>query len=177
MTHPKDFWTDQSRRISPDIDLRKEVALILQNHGHWGLLRRRVRDRKCRCWNDQTAEARSDCKTCLGSGWAFVDIPVRYRKTILIQSSENPTPAGRTGGGTLVKLYMKSYVKPDRGDFLAEIAQDETSLNRNFQIQPNTPLEITRMYDLQDVNDLREAGGRVEFFTAMAEEADLGDTT
>jgi hypothetical protein len=91
--------------------------------------------------------------------------------------TEVPTQLGRSSGGPLVKIYLRCSAKPDRGDFFAEIAQDEESLLRNFRIQPNLPLTITRMYDLQDVLDMREAGGRVEFFTVLAELADLGDTT
>jgi hypothetical protein len=91
--------------------------------------------------------------------------------------TESPREVGRAGGGTLVKIYLRSSVKPDRGDFFIEIAQDESSRDRNFQIQPLAPIEIVKVYDIQDVLDLREAGGRLEFFTVLAEDADLGDTT
>ncbi len=171
------FQPDKATQVPADIDLRKEVDLIFHRHGHWGLLRKRVRDRKCQCYNEQTHEARAECRSCLGSGWAFIDYPVRYRKTSLVQMTEAPTQLGRSSGGPLVKIYLRCSAKPDRGDFFAEIAQDEESLLRNFRIQPNLPLTITKMYDLQDVLDMREAGGRVEFFTVLAELADLGDTT
>jgi hypothetical protein len=176
MPGTQDFYSDDSRQSTPDIDLRKEVALILDRHGTWGLLRKRVRDRHCSCWNETTAEARSDCPKCLATGWAFVDHLVRYRKTLLVQLVESPTPAGRQGA-TLHKFYLRSFVKPDRGDFIAEIAQDETSLTRNYQIQPIAPLEITAHWDIQDCNDLREAGGRLEYWQCLAEMADFGDSS
>jgi hypothetical protein len=177
MPGTQDFYSDESRKSKPDIDLRQEMALILDKHGTWGLLRKRVRDRRCSCWNSNTEEARSDCPKCLGTGWAFVDHFIRYRKTSLVQLTEMPMPVGRAEGGSLMKFYMRSFVKPDRGDFIAELAQDEESLTRNYQIQPETPLTITALWDIQSVIDLREAGGRIEYWQALAEVADLGDTT
>lgn len=170
------FQSDRSRNDG-GIDLRLEIDMIFERHGHWGLIRKRVRDRKCPCFNQQTHEARSDCQKCIGTGEAYLDHLVRYRKTGFVQMTESPREVGRAGGGTLVKIYLRSSVKPDRGDFFIEIAQDESSRDRNFQIQPLAPIEIVKVYDIQDVLDLREAGGRLEFFTVLAEDADLGDTT
>jgi hypothetical protein len=170
----KDFKADPASYTGLDVDLRQEMSAIMRVHGHWAILRKRIKDRHCFCWNDQTDEASSDCRFCLGSGWAFVDHLVRLRKQAMFQMSETPDPTGRVNP-SLFKFWLQYHVKPDRGDFIAEIALEEESLKRNYQIQPVSPYKIVRMYDIQDVADMREMGGRLEFFTILAEEASFGD--
>lgn len=171
-----DFQADNSRITSArDIDLRAELSRIMHNHGFWGLLRKQVQGRRCGCVSQSTHEADPHCRLCLGSGKAFVDHPVRLRRVTVFGGTEQPQRVGRLDP-TLFKFYLQYHVQPDRGDFLLEIAQDEQSLVETFQIQPNIPLTIVRRYDIQHVDDMREAGGRMEFFTVWAELADLGDS-
>ncbi len=92
----------------------------------------------------------------------------------LFQMSENQTPVGRVDP-SLTVIWVQYHMKPERGDFLVEIAQEEASLKRNWQIQPLLPIEIVRLYDIQEVHDNREAGGRLEFFRMLCEEASFGD--
>lgn len=174
MSTSKKFKADNANYMGNDVDLRNEMQTIMRVHGHWGLLRRRIKDRHCSCWDPVNQEARLDCKTCLGSGYAFVDCLIRMRK----QSSsalEAPSPAGRISE-TTARIWVQHKVKPDRGDFIAELAQDPESNLRSFQIQAVVPFSVTKMYDIQDVVEMREFGGRVEFFTILVEEADFGDT-
>lgn len=172
-----DYQADGSRITSArDIDLRAEMSRIMANHGFWGILRKHVAGRRCQCTSSSTHEADPDCRLCLGTGQAFVDHPVRLRRVTVFGSTEQPMPVGRMDS-TLFKFYLQYHVRPDRGDFLLEIAQDEQSLVSSFQIQPNIPLTVVRRYDVQHVDDMREAGGRMEFFTVWAELADLGDAS
>ncbi|TXH17381.1 MAG: hypothetical protein E6R03_04010 [Hyphomicrobiaceae bacterium] len=172
----KDYHSDLSKYKGNDVDLRAEFSAIMRIHGHWALLRKRIKDKKCACYNTSTDEAASDCKKCLGSGYAFVDHFIRVRKQPIYQLSEVAEPVGRISP-TITKFWVQYHTKPDRGDFIAEISQDETSRTQNFQIQPTVPLAIFKMYDIQDVADMREFGGRIEFFSVVVEEASFGDTT
>lgn len=170
-----DYQPDDSRITSArDIDLRAELSRFMARHGFWGLLRRQIQGRRCICLSESTHEADPRCTRCLGSGKAFVDHPVRMRRMTVFGGTEQPMSVGRQDP-TLFKFYLQYHVRPDRGDFLLEVAQDEQSLVRSYQIQPNIPLTIARKYDVQHVDDMREAGGRMEFFTVWAELADLGD--
>ncbi len=159
--------------MSSEIDLRAEFNALLEARGHWGVLRRRIDERKAAGFNEQTHEAAD--RDNLSSGEAYVDIFVRLRKRTLFSTGEQPTPLG-VQGTPLIIFYLQSTVKPTRGDWLMEIAQDESTVRCGVGIQPSKPFNVTRKYDIQDVDDMRDQSGRVEFFTVYTEVADLGDT-
>lgn len=154
------------------IDLRQEMAQIMEIHGHWGALRRRIDNRKAQGFDNATHEAPD--MDDLASGEAYQDVFVRLRKRTLFSTGEDSTPMGEQSSPIIV-FYVQSQVRPTRGDTLLELVQDETSLERGSQIQPAKPFRIFRKYDIEDVDDMREAGGRVEFFTVYTKVADLGD--
>lgn len=154
------------------INLREEFEDIMDDHGHWGVIRRRVSIRKTENFDPSTHE--SDSPQDLASGEAFYDEFVRMRKMTFFSAPEDPTPYGRASVPMII-FWVQHPVKPSRGDFLLEIAQDGDSANCEGQIQPVTPYEIVRKYDIVDVDDMREAGGRIEYWRVVCEEADLGD--
>ena len=154
------------------IDLRKEFQKMMDDHAHWGVIRRRVSIRKTENFDPSTHE--SDNPEDLGAGEAYYDEFVRMRKMTFFTVPEDPTPLGRSSV-PLVVFWVQHQVKPNRGDFLLEIAQDGDTANCDGQIQPVAPFEIVRKYDIMDVDDMRDRGGRVEFWRVVCEEADLGD--
>lgn len=155
------------------IDLRREFEQIMAQQGHWAVLRRRQRPFTTGR-NPTTHEG--DSLGTLGDGSPYVDEFIRVRKMTIVSTGEvpnSPTP-GRASSPIQV-FWCKHHIRPNRGDWLIELAQDPASLYRRFDIQPLTPYEIIRKYDIQDVDDMREAGGRIEFWKLVVEDADLGD--
>lgn len=159
-----------------DINLRDEFAKIMLDHGHWMLLRHRVEDRYCYCYNQVTGEGSLQCPKCMGTGFAFIDSWVQGRKMTRFEIPEMHTSSGRMAA-PLIRFWVKHTVRPDRGDFLCEVALDSDSHQYSGTMEPNRPVQIVRIYDIQDVDDMREMGGRVEYFRLLVEEADLGDTS
>lgn len=158
-----------------DIDLRAELHAIFERHGHWAVLRKRDLTKRCACFNETTHEAMPRCGKCAGTGYALVDHFVRVRYMPLAEMTEAPGPSYRMQTST-IRYWFQHHVKPDVGDFLAELDLDEASLKSNAQIQPSAPFRIRKLFDIQTVTPMREAGGRVEFFNVLVEPADFGDT-
>lgn len=156
------------------IDLRNEFDAIMRDHGTWGLLRKRTGNRKkAASYNPTTAEAAPGERAVLQSGESFIDYLVRYRRMGLFDVPEAASSVGREGPA-LVRFYVQWHMRPDPHDFIAEIAQDESSRQRSFQIQPVAPFQITKLWDIQEVTPMRERGGRVEFWQVLCREAVLG---
>lgn len=154
------------------IDLRQEFSDIMEKHGYWAVLRRRVNPPVTAAKKGSIGE--SDDPADTGDGYAYVDEWIRVRKMTLFADRENPGATGRTSAPLLV-FWCRHRVKPSRGDFLLEVAQSEASLDRSSQIQPVRPYVIVQKYDIQDVDDLREDGGRTEFFKLIVEQTDNND--
>lgn len=153
-------------------DLRAEFNKIMDDHGHWAVLRRRVNPPPSAAKHPRTHESSDPADT--GDGYAYVDEWIRVRKMTLFADREDPLPAGRSST-PLVVFWCRHHVKPSRGDFLLEVSQNETSLQSSTQIQPLRPYRIVQKYDIQDVDDMREAGGRAEFFKLIVEQTDNND--
>lgn len=156
------------------IDLRKELALLLERHGWWAVLRRRLGTKKQDPYNTTTDEGIFRRTSALGSGEGFVDHFVRVRNMTLVEPAQEPTSMG-TVGGSLVRFYLQHHVKPDPHDFILELAQEEASLGRSSQIQPVLPYKIAKLWDIQIVRPMRDIGGRCEFWEVFVKEATMGD--
>jgi len=157
---------------SPDgINLREEIAGILERHGYWALVRRAVDRRRVAAFDKQTHEGLTLRE--LAQGFGFKDEWVRCRRMSLFDVPEEPGSVGKEAA-PLIRFYLQAGVKPDVHDFILEIAQDENSMTRGRQIQPNAPIDIVKIFDIQEVTPMREHGGRVEFWQVFALEAYLG---
>jgi hypothetical protein len=154
------------------IDLRKEFAEIMKNHGWWGLVRKPVDHRKVAAFNEQTQE--SEVLRDLAMGRGYHDQWVRFRRMTLFDVPESPSSAGREAV-PLVRFYLQSKVKPDVHDFLCEVALDEESMCRGSQIQPIQPVDIVKFWDINEVTPMREFGGRIEFWQVFVTEVVMGD--
>jgi len=157
----------------PDfINLREEFDAFVKGHGYWALLRRPVDRRRVAAFDPQTNEGLTLRELAAGHG--FKDELVRCRRMSLFDVPEEPGSAGREAA-PLIRFYLRSKVKPDSHDFILELAQDEASMGRGDEIQPNVPLDIVKIFDIQEVTPMREHGGRVEFWQVFALEAFIGD--
>jgi len=157
----------------PDfIDLRKEIADCLEHKGYWALLRRPVDGRRVGEFDPQTREGLTYRELAQGKG--FKDDWIRIRRMTLFDIPEEPGSIGREAA-PLIRFYMKHGVKPDVHDFILEVALDEESMCRGSQIQPNAPIDVVKVFDIQEVTPMREHGGRIEFWQVFALEAFVGD--
>lgn len=158
----------------PDfINLRDHFAEIMAKHGYWALLRRAVGARRVGPFDEQTHEGirLSD----LQRGKGYKDHWIRIRRMSLFDAPEKSFPVGKEAS-PLVRFYMQSHVKPDVHDFILEVAQDESSLDIGHKIQPNLPINVVKIWDVNEVTPMREHAGRVEFWQLFAYEAFTGET-
>lgn len=155
------------------IDLRQEFAAFMRDHGSWGVLRKRVTRARVNSFNPEVGESAPGTKQALLTGESYFDYLVRYRRTTLFDVSEKESSIGREGQA-LVRFYLKWDKKPDPHDFLVELAQDPTSQTRSFQVQPLAPLEIVKLWDIQEVTPMRDRGGRLEFWQVLCKESVTG---
>lgn len=161
------------RPNSPDfINLREEFDDFVKDHGYWALLRRPVDRRRVAAFDPQTNEGLTYRE--LADGRGFKDEWVRVRRMSLFDIPEEPGSVGREAS-PLIRFYMRSPVKPDVHDFILEIALDEGSMRRGDEIQPSTPVDVVKIFDVQEVTPMREHGGRIEFWQVFALEAFIGD--
>lgn len=157
----------------PDfINLREEFADFMKQHGYWALLRRPVDRRRVASWDAQTNEGLTLRELAMGRG--FKDEWVRCRRMSLFDIPEEPGSAGQEAA-PLIRFYLKSHTKPDVHDFILEVALDEESMCRGDEIQPNAPIDVVKIFDIQEVTPMREHGGRIEFWQIFALEAFIGD--
>jgi hypothetical protein len=156
------------------IDLRREFASMMENHGWWAVLRRRLSLKKQEPFNTTTDEGTFRRTNALGSGENYVDHFVRVRNMSLFESPEQASSLGREAS-PLVRFYLQHHTKPDVHDFIAELAQDESTASTTAQLQPLRPYKIAKLWDIQEVRAMRDQGGRCEFWQVLVKEATVGD--
>lgn len=142
------------------IDLRAEMADLLDKHGHYAFLRRST-GRRCACWNTATLEADPNCSHCTGEGWAYEDVKVLCRKTFLTDPMtaaflNKLTPLGRVSVSDQI-FWMKYDKKPTRLDKIVEVSLDD-------DMEPEKPYRIEIIWEINWSQDYRDKWGRVEFW-------------
>jgi len=152
-----------------EINLREEFDKLMSCKGHWAALRRRVGTRHSSDVNPGTEEG-EDLDN-MGSGHKHQDFFIEIRKRTLFARGEKETALGKIGE-PLLMFYVRSGIKPARHDFLLELAQEEHADGSMSLVEP---FRIVRKYDILDVDEMRELGGRVEFFQVYVQELALGD--
>lgn len=145
------------------IDLRDEFAEIMQDAGHWMLLRKALLDHPCSCSNSQ-GETDSGCPRCNGLGYAFVDYLVIGRKVKAVTAPEIVSPVGRVAASKW-DFYLMHNTQPTELDWILEISLDPVTR------QPITPYRIKKYFYVEDVEDLRGDGGELIYFKAQCEES------
>lgn len=131
-------------------------------HGHWLVLRSAQLNRRCACVEPDTGRANQGCRTCLATGYQFVDYVVRGCKSFGLPDFDIDTPVGQAPVGTTV-YYLEYVVPVKRDDLVLEIElspEDGT---------PITPTKIRDGFKVTQVEDMRDASGRVEFWQIRVE--------
>jgi len=142
------------------IDLRTEMASLLNDHGHYVYLRTST-GQHCSCVDEHTGEADPDCPFCTGEGWHYEDHKVLARKTILTDPMtaaflNKVAPQGRVSVSDQV-FWVKYDKKPSRLDKILEVSLDTDG-------EPEVPRRIEIMWEINWSQDFRDKWGRVEFW-------------
>lgn len=149
------------------INLRKEMNECMDNHGHWGVLRRAVPGAKCPCVNPQTDDAAGTCTLCLSTGRVYVDQFIKLRKSRPVKITQMLGAETRAAVGQMTPtdniFYLEYTEMPSVQDFILELKLDFTSG------EPVRPYTVIGVYDVSDSREHRDKFGRVEFFSVTAE--------
>ncbi len=158
-----------------EIDLREELNTLIDNRGHYIVLRR-ITKHRCPNWREsQHEEHTKKCKWCAGTGYMYQDI--------LVKSYNHPTIAAETQAresrqdiGYInydrLKYYFKAYgsdietgesilMWPKLADYILEVKLvDVTGL-------PTLAYTTIKIMDIQNVHAYRDQNGRVEYWVTI----------
>ena len=143
------------------------MADFLDKRGHWVAIRQAVPGAKCSCMDSALGEPGRACDDCLGTGRAYVDRLIKIRKSKTLQinqaiGSERSSPIGNVNAFDVL-MYTSYTVKPTQQDFILEIALDSKTR------EPNIPIKIVQVYNVIDIQDNRDQGGRVEYYSITSQ--------
>jgi len=161
--------TNQYPDPSWDIDLREEVADILDNHGHRGYLRK-ISDQRCSCYKrNPYNEADPDCPTCVGIGYGYLDYLILMYRIPAVGAfrgtqSEQLSPIGLLGPDD-AQFYLKTTTGPRQSDYILEMDTDD---DQNIVQAPR----IERVWDVGQVVPYRDRKGRVEYYACRCKRLD-----
>ena len=114
------------------INLREELADIINNYGHWMVIRQALPNMVCPCINPSIGEPSSQCNLCLGSGKAYIDTFIKGRRSRPIGIAQNIGGENRAFIGYQNSpdhiFYVEHTVKPTVDDYILEIALDPDDL-------------------------------------------------
>lgn len=157
--------------LGAEIDLRQEIATILENRGHYVYLRRAT-DRRCSCF--QNGEAQIDCPYCTGTGWYYEDTLYKARKMpltdpVVAALLEQRSPIGLIGSAQFVFWFGHEVdPAPSRRDSILEVRLNETTG------LPIRAVDIEARWEIGQIQGYRDQGGRIEFWACWVREGALG---
>lgn len=144
------------------MDMKSTFEGMVQDHGHWMLLRKAVLNKPCSCVNNGTII--ETCSLCNGSGHAYVDHLVKARRTKMIDSVQMTTDLGLVATPRW-HFYLAAGTQPGPKDWLVEIelsAEDQ---------QPLYPIKAEVYYKVTDVESMRELSGVLAFWDVQTEKS------
>lgn len=134
--------------------------------GHWMILRQAVPGRVCACVDPTTNDANTSCNQCLGSGRAYIDRFIKGRKSRPVKITQTLGGEIRTaiteGAANDWIMYIEFNMRPTSDDFVIELRLNENT------IEPIQPFMAVSVYNIKEVRDLRDIGGRTEYYAITA---------
>lgn len=152
------------------IDLRAEFAEIMENHGHWVFLRRRLSVR-AHTYDDTVNEAYPRNDPYSWKGHLYQDEPYLTRSRPTTSEARGAVDQFLTAFGDLTVRHLIFYFAHDvRPSVLDGVVYCTLGDDGNFQ----RPYNIERFYDIQATYPFRDKKGRVEYWAVLAEQRSLG---
>lgn len=142
--------------------LKRTFDKMVQDHGHWMLLRKAILNKKCSCTNNDAALP--GCTLCNGTGHAYIDHLVRGRRTKMVDSVQMTTDISLVATPRW-HFYLPSNTQPNHMDWIAEIELSPTDQ------QPIYPIKIETYYNITDVESMRELKGELVFWDVQTEKS------
>lgn len=141
-----------------DINLREEIESMLDSYGLKALYIRENKYARCRCYNQLHRSGDSTCKICGGFGHLTAIEPVKF-------------------------IYDNNYFRDGEAENkgLGITSNESIIMYTSYKTQPKTkdrvyitnwigsvPQEISRVYIVSSVDEMRMDNGRVEGYTVTA---------
>jgi len=164
------FPWDQVSLFEGEVDVRTEIATILNNRGHSVFVRKRG-DRRCSCYSDrQFDEANPFCPRCDGYGWIYLDYKYLSRRRPAF-GTYGFAPKVRAAFGDLTSADNIWYFKHDN-----EISEAYCIIEVSVDAEgePTKPYHFERVHDVKLVHAYRDKHGRIEYWAALARERVVG---
>ena len=164
-----------------EIDLLEEVTIRVRDRGHFIAFRKITEDR-CPNFNlDRREDHPDDCPYCMGSGYIFVDYIIksycRPARDVEAQAKSVRIEIGFMSpnkwnyylpGYTLNKNNQRIYLNPTHEDYIIEL-----DLNEDTGL-PTLPRRIKKILKIESIIELRDKGGRLEYFNMNTKEVTTG---
>ena len=171
-----------STRAHWEIDLRKEMKIMLEGNaewprrGHWVVLRRMDQKQRCNCWNEikpgpggliddkrKYDEPKLRCPICRGEGWIYHEETHLVRRRLVapeigLAAEKTLSDVGFMSINYLV-FYFQYYVNPGIQDVLIEVELDS-------QGNPVRPFNYKERYSIAVAEPFRDINGRIEYWRA-----------
>lgn len=145
------------------MDMKSTFESMVEDHGHWMLLRKAVLNKPCSCVGREGTILET-CGLCNGSGHAYVDHLVRARRTKMIDSVQMTTDLGLVATPRW-HFYLPANTQPTHKDWIIEIELSPTDQ------QPIYPIKAETYYNVTDVESMRELSGVLAFWDVQTEKS------
>ena len=145
------------------VDLREELAYILENYGSDYLLIRIDKKIKCSCVDGLYNTGKDNCPICLGTGYLTYAEKVRGRAAMASIPETLPRMINTAEPGQIAvpakQFYLKDTIRPKRNDLI--VACEWNGNKPAFD-------EYTEIFEINESEPNRADNGRIEYFIASA---------
>lgn len=165
------FPSEEALSTDGELVVKDEIRPLIARHGRQVYIRKRTSQR-CSCRDPITGEASVDCSLCSSMGWVYLDHLSRAMKdssTRPVSGSyrKTPTPFGLVSVDEVVIYLETTGINPSIHDWIIEVITDELG-------NVKRPPKIERIYDVNEVVDLRENYGQIAYWAVRARLIVLG---
>jgi len=168
MLYPTESNATPNVSLYPDhttgIDLRNELEALLNEYGHWVMVRKYDTSTHSVYWDSDTREARG------GPPWEYVDYVVRARKVIqrsggVLSALDMPAPPG------MITIPYANYYLKWTVDGCSVGSEDEIyefPWDQGVAPEPSQAVDICeRKYNILESVDLLGDAGRREYYLCV----------
>lgn len=169
-TSAANFPWNEVTLFASEIDVRNQIATLLNRRGHSVFVRKRT-EKRCSCWTGkQYDESNYFCSRCDGYGWIYMDYEYKSRRR----------PAFGTYG--FAPKVTAAFGDIEAGDSIFYFKHSDT-ISEAYKILEVTidskgaaekPYRIERVHDVKLAHAYRDQYGRIEYWAALTREHGAG---